>query len=103
MPKRAQIFTGESRKPNRTMPFNVKLLGPYKGLAYKGLTTEKSKITWMGQFGPCQVYFWAILGYIWYSTTVYSLRVANFGSMDTVELHGDILQPWGETWDPWSC
>ena len=41
MPEMAQIFTGESCKPNRTMPFNVKLLGPYKGLAYKELTTEK--------------------------------------------------------------
>ena len=36
-----QLFTGDSGKPYRTITFNVKLLGPYKGLAYKGLTTEK--------------------------------------------------------------
>ena len=31
MPEIAQIFTGESCKPNRRIPLNVKLLGPYKG------------------------------------------------------------------------
>ena len=29
------------------------------------------------------------------STKVTSSKVAKFGSMDIVELHGDILQPWG--------
>ena len=28
MPEMAQIFTGESHKPNRRIPFNVKLLAP---------------------------------------------------------------------------
>ena len=28
---------------------------------------------------------------------VISSEVAKFGSMDIVELHGDILQPWGAT------
>ena len=37
------------------------------------------------------------------SIKVNSSKVAKFGSMDIVELHGDILQPWGATWDPWSC
>ena len=31
------------------------------------------------------------------STKVISSKVAKFGSMDVVELHGDILQPWGAT------
>ena len=31
IPQMAQIFTGESGKPNRRKPFNVGLLGPYKG------------------------------------------------------------------------
>ena len=31
------------------------------------------------------------------STKVISAKVAKFGSMDIVELHGDILQPWGAT------
>ena len=31
------------------------------------------------------------------STKVLSAKVAKFGSMDIVELHGDILQPWGAT------
>ena len=31
------------------------------------------------------------------STKVISSKVAKFGSMDIVELHGDILQPWGAT------
>ena len=30
-------------------------------------------------------------------TKVISAKVAKFGSMDIVELHGDILQPWGAT------
>ena len=30
MPEMDQIFTGESHKPNRRIPFNVKLLGSYK-------------------------------------------------------------------------
>ena len=29
------------------------------------------------------------------SSKVISSKVAKFGSMDIVELHGDILQPWG--------
>ena len=37
------------------------------------------------------------------SNKVISSKVAKFGLMDIVELHGDILQPWGATWDPWSC
>ena len=40
--------------------------------------------------GPCHDHFWEILGYIDISS-----KVAKFGSMDIVELHGDILQPWG--------
>ena len=31
------------------------------------------------------------------STKVISAKVAQFGSMDIAELHGDILQPWGAT------
>ena len=31
MPDMAQIFTGETYKPNRGIPINVKLLEPYKG------------------------------------------------------------------------
>ena len=31
------------------------------------------------------------------STKVISSKVAKFGSMDIVELHRDILQPWGAT------
>ena len=31
------------------------------------------------------------------STKVISSKVAKFDSMDIVELHGDILQPWGAT------
>ena len=62
MPEMAQIFSGLSCKPNRTVPFNVKLFGPYNGLAYKGVTAEKyCKITLMGQFGamsgPIKVIF----------------------------------------------
>ena len=30
-------------------------------------------------------------------TKFISSKVAKFGSMDIVELHGDILQPWGAT------
>ena len=30
-------------------------------------------------------------------TKVISSKVAKFGSMDIVKLHGDILQPWGAT------
>ena len=62
MPEMAQIYTGASCKPNRTIPFNVKLLGLYKGLAHKGLSTQTyCKITWIGQFGamsgPIKVIF----------------------------------------------
>ena len=35
--------------------------------------------------------------YLINSTKVNSLKVAKFGSMDIVELHGDILQPGGAT------
>ena len=42
MPEMALTVTEDSDMPNRTIPFNVKLLGPYKGLTYKGLTTEKN-------------------------------------------------------------
>ena len=31
------------------------------------------------------------------STKVISLKVETFGSMDILELHWDILQPWGAT------
>ena len=31
------------------------------------------------------------------STEVTLSKVAKFGSMNIVELHGDILQPWGTT------
>ena len=34
------------------------------------------------------------------STQVHSLKVAKFGSMDRVESHGDILQPWGQLETP---
>ena len=48
--------------------------------------------------GPCQSNF---LGrfrlYLIDSTEVISSKDAKFGSMDIVELHWDILQPWGAT------
>ena len=34
------------------------------------------------------------------STKVISSKVANFGSMDIVELHGDILHPGGQVETP---
>ena len=42
-------------------------------------------------------------GYMLYlidSTKVISSKVAKFGSMDILELHGDILQPWGQLETP---
>ena len=38
--------------------------------------------------------------YLINSTKVNSLKVAKFGSMDIVELHGDILQPGGQLETP---
>ena len=38
--------------------------------------------------------------YLMNSTKVISSKVANFGSMDTVELHGDILHPGGQLETP---
>ena len=34
------------------------------------------------------------------SAQVISSKVAKFGSMDILELHGDILQPWGQLETP---
>ena len=48
MHEMAQIFTGESCKPNRRIPFSVKLFGPYKGHVWPIL-------------GPCFVYFYNML------------------------------------------
>ena len=42
--------------------------------------------------GPCQGHFRL---YLMDSTKVISSKVAKFGSMDIVELHGVIWQPWG--------
>ena len=47
----------------------------------------------MGQFGPFRLY-------LINSTKVNSLKVANFGSMDILESHGDILQPGGQLETP---
>ena len=47
----------------------------------------------MGQFGPFLGHFRL---YLINSTKVNSFKVAQFGSMDIVELHGDILQPGGQ-------
>ena len=47
MPKNAHIFTEESCKPNRWIPLNVKLLGPYKSNVWAIL-------------GPCFDYFYNI-------------------------------------------
>ena len=47
----------------------------------------------MGQFGPFLGHFRL---YLINSTKVNSLKVAKFGSMDIVELHGDLLQPGGQ-------
>ena len=51
----------------------------------------------MGPFGPCQGNFRL---YLINSTEVYSLKVAKFGSMDIVELHGDIWKPGGQLETP---
>ena len=51
----------------------------------------------MGQFGPFLGHFGL---YLINSTKVNSLKVAKFGSMDIVELHGDILQPGGQLETP---
>ena len=51
----------------------------------------------MGQFGPFLGHFRL---YLINSTKVNSLKVAKFGSMDIVELHGDILQPGGQLETP---
>ena len=48
MPKMAQIFTEESCMPSRRIPFNVKILGLYKGHVWAIL-------------GPCFDYFSVIL------------------------------------------
>ena len=47
--------------------------------------------------GPCQGHFRL---YLTNSTKVNSLEVVKFGSMDKVELHGDILQPGGQLETP---
>ena len=47
MPEMAQILTGKSCKPNRRIPFNVKLFGPYEGHVWAIL-------------GPCFGYFYYI-------------------------------------------
>ena len=47
----------------------------------------------LGHFRLCLIDF----------TEVTLSKVAKFGSMVIVEMHGDILQPWGATLDPWSC
>ena len=47
----------------------------------------------MGQFGHFRLY---LINY----TKVNSLKVAKFGSMDIVELHGDILRPGGQLETP---
>ena len=47
MTQMAQICTGESCKPNREIPINFKLLGPYKGHVW-------------AIFGPCFGYFYNI-------------------------------------------
>jgi len=44
--------------------------------------------------GPCQGHFRL---YLIDYTKVISLKVEKFGSMDILELHWDILQPWGAT------
>ena len=44
----------------------------------------------LGQFGL----------YLIVSTKVIALKIENSGSMDTVELHRDILQPWGQLETP---
>ena len=47
MHEMAQIFTGESCKPKRRIPFSVKLFGPFKGHVWPIL-------------GPCFGYFYPI-------------------------------------------
>ena len=50
MTEMAQIFTGESCKPNRRIPINVKLLEPYKRHVWAIL-------------GPCFGYFYNIFAF----------------------------------------
>ena len=51
----------------------------------------------MGHVGA---FFGHLRFYLMDSTKVISSKVANFGSMDIVELHGDILHPGGQLETP---
>ena len=50
MPVMAQIFNGESCKPKREIPINVKFLGPYQGHVW-------------AIFGSCFGYFYNIFAF----------------------------------------
>ena len=90
MPDKAPIFTGETCKPNRGIPINVKLLGPYKGNVWAIL-------------GLCFGYFYNMFASRCLKLLTFSLvslKAAKFGSMDIVKLRGDTLQPGGQLETP---
>ena len=73
MPEMAQIFTGESHKPNRRIPLNVKLFGPYKGRVWAIL-------------GPCFGYFYNIfasrcLKWLKFSLDRHAFQIGEYESM----------------------